>query len=81
MPSSSDQHDNNAQTSLPLSDAQKHDLRAALLSIKWASELLEPIDGSEPPCDLIAAQLRASYANLSIFIEPFLAPADGNYTP
>jgi len=64
-----------------MSEAQKHDLKAALLSIKWASELLEPIDGSEPPCALIAAQLRASYANLSIFIEPFLASADGAHTP
>ncbi|MEN9528766.1 MAG: hypothetical protein RI932_639 [Pseudomonadota bacterium] len=77
MPNSSDQHDNNAPASFALSDLQKHDLKAALLSIKWASELLEPVDGSEPPCTLVAAQLRQSYVQLSSFIAPFLV-SNGN---
>jgi hypothetical protein len=79
MPSKFDQHDSNIDLPLPLSEAQKHDLKAALLSIKWSAELLEPADGSEPPCALVAAQLRQSYANLSAFISPFLV-SNGNHS-
>ncbi|MFZ9520342.1 MAG: hypothetical protein ACO3A4_07685 [Silvanigrellaceae bacterium] len=55
-----------------LSDKQKHDLKSALLSIKWAAELLRPADGSEPPVELIAEQLLHAFNHLNPVIEKIL---------
>jgi hypothetical protein len=56
-----------------LTDKQKHDLKAALLSIQWAADLLRPADGSEPPVDLIAEQLMQAFNQLRPVIEKILS--------
>lgn len=69
---------NNLHILQKLSDEQKHDLIAALHSVKWAADLLQPSDGSEPPCALIAAHLRKSHQHLTPFIESIIAQSEGS---
>ncbi|NBX17742.1 MAG: hypothetical protein EBR09_10285 [Proteobacteria bacterium] len=57
------------QAPFSLSPQQRHDLKSALLSVRWAAELLQPSDGSEPPCELIAGQLMHAYSQLEPVIE------------
>jgi hypothetical protein len=57
----------------PLSSQQRHDLKTALLSVRWAAELLRPADGSEPPYDLIAEQLMNAFSQLEPAIEHILS--------
>lgn len=78
MSTSPSPQSNNSQILPKLSDEQKHDLMAALLSIKWAADLLQPADGSLPPCALIAAHLRKSHLYLTPFIDAILAQSEGS---
>lgn len=55
-----------------LNQQQRHDLRSALLSVRWAADLLRPADGSEPPLELIADQLHHAYAQLQPVIDLIL---------
>lgn len=66
-------HNINSLNSTALSTQQRHDLKSALLSIRWAADLLQPQDGSEPPCSLIATQLQQAYRQLQPFVEAILA--------
>lgn len=52
-----------------LTQQQRHDLRAAILSVRWAADLLCPSDGSEPPLELIAEQLRQAYTEIQPVID------------
>ena len=61
-----------------LTNQQRHDIKAALLSIKWSAELLKPPDGSEPPCELISAQLTHAFETLRPLIEQILAAKGTN---
>lgn len=56
-----------------LTNQQRHDIKAALLSIKWSAELLNPPDGSQPPCELISDQLMHAFETLRPLIEQILA--------
>lgn len=56
-----------------LNSQQRHDLKSALLSVRWAAELLRPVDGSEPPCELIADQLMTAFRQLEPYIEGILS--------
>jgi hypothetical protein len=78
MSTNPDPQSNNSQILQKLSDEQKHDLMAALLSVKWAADMLQPSDGSEPPCALIAAHLLKSHQHLTPFIEAILAQSEGS---
>lgn len=78
MSSSPSPQSNNSQILQKLSDEQKHDLIAALFSIKWAADLLQPADGSLPPCALIAEHLQKSHQYLTPFVEAILAQSEGS---
>lgn len=80
MSSNPDPQSNSSHFLQNLSDEQKHDLMAAFLSVKWAADLLQPADGSEPPCALIAAHLRKSHQQLTPFIEAILEQNKGSMT-
>jgi hypothetical protein len=55
-----------------LTNQQRHDIKAALLSIKWSAELLKPPDGSNPPCELISDQLTHAFEILRPLVEQIL---------
>lgn len=55
---------------------QRHDLKNALLSVRWAAELLRPPDGSHPPCELISEQLHAAYHLLQPVIDSLLSEGE-----
>ncbi|NBO38336.1 hypothetical protein EBU99_07110 [bacterium] len=60
-----------------LTDIQRHDLNAAVLSIRWSAEFLESNEESQPPRALIAAHLRNAYNQLAPFIESILKRSEG----
>lgn len=60
-----------------LSDSERHDLRTALLSIRWCAELLTPADNSQPPIQLITNHLLKSYETLAPVIEALLEDEEG----
>ncbi|MEY2986744.1 MAG: hypothetical protein RJB13_265 [Pseudomonadota bacterium] len=60
-----------------LSISERHDLKTALLSIKWCAELLTPADNSQPPIKLIAEHLLKSYERLSPVVEALLESEEG----
>lgn len=68
---------NSTQPLTELTAQQKHDLKAALLSVKWAAELLEVAEDTPPPFELIAAHLRKTHEYLTPFIEAILAQNKG----
>lgn len=64
----------------PLSDSERHDLKTALLSIRWCAELLTPADASQPPVQLIAEHLLKSYGTLAPVVEALLSSEEGEET-
>lgn len=60
-----------------LSDTERHDLKTALLSIRWCAELLTPADNSQPPIQLIAEHLMKSYDALAPVVEALLCTEEG----
>lgn len=63
-----------------LSDSERHDLKTALLSIRWCADLLQPADGSAAPIALIVNHLQKSYETLAPVIEAVLTAEEGSQT-
>lgn len=51
---------------------QKHDLKAALLSLRWVAEIFEKPQQERPADTLIAGQLRKSHDFLLNILTPLL---------
>ena len=60
-----------------LSDSERHDLKTALMSIRWCPELLTPADNSQPPIELITNHLMKSYETLAPVVEALLIAEEG----
>lgn len=58
--------------SFSLNAQQRHDLKAALLSVRWAGELLKTSDESQVPRELIAEQLLDAFRRLQPFVEKII---------
>ena len=60
-----------------LSDSERHDLKTALMSIRWCAELLTPAYNSQPPIELITDHLMKSYETLAPVVEALLIAEEG----
>ena len=60
-----------------LSDSERHDLKTALMSIRWCAELLTPADNSQPHIELITDHLMKSYETLAPVVEALLIAEEG----
>ncbi|MEY4065770.1 MAG: hypothetical protein RIR26_1978 [Pseudomonadota bacterium] len=58
---------------------RRHDLKTALLTLRWVAEIFENSEGERPSDGVIAMQLRKSHDTLESLLSPLLQDEENSF--